>query len=143
LAELQEVAKAAMVYQTECLVGPNEITGPHNITNITYLVFANDKFDNIIPQLHIGKCGALNLMGDDTVKRGLAEAKDEQDKLHERCVLTSPNPMQLVHRIGHEDVDQLQVPYSICNTSQCDSVMTWHTNYYIFSLFFFFHLVTC
>jgi hypothetical protein len=80
LAELQEVVKAAAVHQTECLVGPNELNVPHNVANITYLIFANDKFDDVILQPCIGKRGALNLMGDDTVKRCLTEAKDQPNQ---------------------------------------------------------------
>ena len=43
----------------------------------------NDKFNDVIHQPRIGKRGALNLTGDDTIKRCLAEAKDERNQAHE------------------------------------------------------------
>ena len=35
---------------------------------MTYLIFANDKFDYVIHQPCIGKCGALNLTGDNAIE---------------------------------------------------------------------------
>lgn len=55
-----------------------------DIATVTYLVFANDQFNDVIHQPCIGKCGALNLMGDDALKGRLAEAKGERDQLQKR-----------------------------------------------------------
>jgi hypothetical protein len=75
------VAKAATVHQTECLEVTKLVkcTVHCTIENATYLIFANDKFNNVIPQPRIRKRGALNLTGDNALERCLAEAKDEQN----------------------------------------------------------------
>ena len=55
-----------------------------NFAIITYLVFTNDKFNDVIHQPCIGKRGALDLMGDDAIRQCLADAKDEWNQGHKR-----------------------------------------------------------
>jgi hypothetical protein len=52
----------------------------HNDWVPTYLIFTDDKLDNVIKKPQIGKSGDLWLAYDDTLKTGLSQAKFDQNQ---------------------------------------------------------------
>ncbi len=94
---------------------------------LTYLVFTNDKLDDVIEQPHICKWGGLQLTGDNVFQSCLAVAVwtciDQYGvgMTIRKPFLTHPNVNHLAHGKVHGDAARYQLPCSVCGTDQGDA----------------------